>query len=97
MQLKALAVLVLGVAMAAGCSGAAAGSGAAPTSRQPDLTGFTGQTIAWRGCGNGESFQAGGAKATSRPLTTAAPRPEPPQRPATTSGANDAQPDSADQ
>ena len=66
MQLKALATVMLGAVLAAGCSGAGASTTAGPAGAaaalQPDLTGFTGQTIIWRGCGNGESFQAGEAK-----------------------------------
>jgi pimeloyl-ACP methyl ester carboxylesterase len=66
MQLKALASLVLGATLLSGCSGAggdaSVGAAGAAPALQHDLTGFTGQTIPWRGCGNGESFQAGEAK-----------------------------------
>jgi pimeloyl-ACP methyl ester carboxylesterase len=62
MQLKALAAVVLAAALAAGCSNAGTGTGAAQPAPEPDLVGFAGQSLAWRGCGDGESFQAGEAK-----------------------------------
>jgi pimeloyl-ACP methyl ester carboxylesterase len=62
MQLKALAAVVLAAALAAACSNAGTGTGPAQKTHEPDLTGFTGQTLVWRGCGDGESFHAGEAK-----------------------------------
>jgi pimeloyl-ACP methyl ester carboxylesterase len=61
MQLRALTIVVLAVALVTGCSGAEAG--AARGAFQPDLAGFAGQALIWRGCGDGESFQAGEAEA----------------------------------
>jgi pimeloyl-ACP methyl ester carboxylesterase len=56
--LTAVAWAVLVASLAAGCTGASEPEPAP----QPDLAGFSGQALAWRGCGDGQSFQAGEAK-----------------------------------
>ena len=57
-RLKVWAGALLVAALAAGCTDA----GEARSAAEPDLAGFSGQALAWRGCGDGQAFQAGEAK-----------------------------------
>jgi pimeloyl-ACP methyl ester carboxylesterase len=56
--LTAVAWAVLVATLAAGCTDA----GEPRPAAQPDLAGFSDQALVWRGCGDGQSFQAGEAR-----------------------------------